>query len=478
MTPLDEVTSEGLDLYFPALLADARSNPDISAAVENALEALRGGALSWARMNQVMHLCSQAGMSEGFYSYYFLRVPSTHPYPVIRVLPGGEYRPPSDSVEIGSMKQFKWGVQRFIYDAMLYWGNFVQAYRDLRQSSEEEIAEYFGSKRINAERLTRRGKVVDPVPIPQDHRYLISEMACKTYDHVGAIENADHVRIALTAFRELKAGSGDQPISPGALRDRATTLADAQGQLALFELLREDPDRQLSSEEEVIALYSPQFEISKRVRDIALKNTRTYLSICSDLDVYVATSMRTREDFREMARISESLFQSERLKQYNIRYFDPTLSAANFHEDKGIIECLMVKTCKVLVYFAQHKESLGKISEYAMALSLGKPVIILCPSDAKGTENYRFYQERHPLTRLIEFETGIVTGAMITQSLDDVVELIGRIFSNSMEYDLNKKPGTSAYYLLRERLTQSTVRVVTEDRLLTETFWNNYHRIF
>lgn len=178
-----------------------------------------------------------------------------------------------------------------------------------------------------------------------------------------------------------------------------------------------------------------------------------------------------------MARACEIIFRDERLKKYNIRYFDPTLSAANYHEDKGIIECLMVKTAKVLIYFAQHKESLGKISEYAMALSLGKPVIILCPEDARGAEVFQFYRDKHPLCRLIEFETGIANGAIVTDQLSLVPVLLERIFSNSMEYDLALKPNTKAYYLLKERLTQSTVRVVTDDRFLTEAFWNNYHHI-
>jgi len=47
-----------------------------------------------------------------------------------------------------------------------------------------------------------------------------------------------------------------------------------------------------------------------------------------------------------------------------------------------------------------------------------------------------------------------------------------------MEYDLARKDGTVAYYLLRERLTETTVRVVTDNKLLTEAFWNNWHDIY
>lgn len=467
---------EAIGAYFPVIVNRTDGDAEILAAVQNGLDALGEGSLSWARLNQIMHLCSEAGMSEDFYRYYFLSVPQHHPYPVEKVFSDGDYEPPEGVEDIKSLKQLQWGLRRFMYDAMLYWGNIRQAYRDLRQKSGPEIERLFESKRINEARLVRRGKVVNPISIPRDHRYLISEMACKTYEKRDNLAECDHIKLALSAFRELRAQG--MPVTPDTLRVKTETIAKAAGQLDLFNLMFEDSSSQLTTEEEVVALYSGQQEAFRSARGSALRNTRTYLSICNDLDVYVATSMRSRDDFREMAKACEAIFRSEQLKRYNVRYFDPTLSAANYHEDKGIIECLMVKTAKVLLYFAQHKESLGKVSEYAIAVSLGKPAIVLCPEDARGAEIFEFYRDKHPLLRLVEFETGIVNGAIITKRILDVPLLLERIFSNRMEYDLQMKSGTDAYYLLKERLTQSTVRVITDDKLLTETFWNNYHQIY
>lgn len=465
-----------IEEYFPALLRRAKSDPHLLATLQNAVEAIEVGSLSWARLNQILHLCSEAGMSEGFYKYYFLTEPKFHPYPVRRVFPEGDYDLPEGLSEVKSLQQFQWGVRRFMYDAMLFWGNFRQAYRELRQLSADQIEQLFTSKRVNEGRLVRRGKVVEPTPIAHDDRHLISETACKTYEAQPRFEDAPHVRFAIDAFRALKQDTAK--VTSTALKQKTREYAEKAGQLGLFELLFLDSDRELSSEADVLALYSGQYSAFKRAREAALNNTRIYLSICSDLDVYVATSMRTRDEFREMARTCEQIFRDERLRNFNVRYFDPTLSAANYHEDKGIIECLMVKTAKALLYFAQNRESLGKVSEYAMALSLGKPVIILCPPDQRGSELVQFYRDRHPLLRLIEFETGIINGAMVTQNPDAVVRLLERIYSNRMEYDLARKPNTNGYFLLKERLTDSTIRVITDDRLLSETFWNNYHQIY
>jgi hypothetical protein len=82
------------------------------------------------------------------------------------------------------------------------------------------------------------------------------------------------------------------------------------------------------------------------------------------------------------------------------------LSAAAGHEDKGLIECLMVKCAKLLVYSEGERESYGKDAEAAMALRLGKPVIFYCDQEQRR----RFYRDVHPLSRLIEFETGIAVG--------------------------------------------------------------------
>ena len=190
----------------------------------------------------------------------------------------------------------------------------------------------------------------------------------------------------------------------------------------------------------------------------------------SDMDVYVATSMRSRTDFRSMADFCEGVFADSRLRDLKLRYFDPTMSAVISHEDKGLIECLMVKCARVLVYTAGDRESYGKDVEAAMALSLGKPVIFYCDSETRAS----FYREIHPHARLINFETGVAGGAIVTDNRNEVPELLSRIFRNKMCYELDKK--ADHYFILKDKLTGSTVRLQTDDTLLRETFWNYYNR--
>jgi hypothetical protein len=59
-------------------------------------------------------------------------------------------------------------------------------------------------------------------------------------------------------------------------------------------------------------------------------------------------------------------------------------------------------------------------------MSLAKPVIFYCNDPGRKT----FYRDAHPLTRLIDFESGVAVGAMITDSPEQVAELLARTFEN------------------------------------------------
>src|SRR5450755_2012449 len=70
----------------------------------------------------------------------------------------------------------------------------------------------------------------------------------------------------------------------------------------------------------------------------------------------------------------------------------------------------------------------------------------------------------HPLSRLIEFSSGIPVGAIVTDKLEDVVNIVDRVLTNDMEYKLEQgKPG---HFQLKEKTTNSIVRLQTADLLL------------
>jgi hypothetical protein len=422
--------------------------------------------LKKVQLNQLLVLGHEAPISDGFFNYYWNTAPALHTYSV-EGIPDYNKKFISQNLII-SLAHLKWGLYRLYIDSLLYFGNVRSGYRTLREMDINEIKMFFSQHRINTEFTKARGPSLPLENIPKDKRYLISEMACKSYGENPKTES-DLKNIILESFRTHKNRSSEK-IKIGDLlkNDDVTNKYDSRQKELEFSAT-EVLDEFVRSEEEIERKYKKIANDYYISRKAALINTRRYLSMVSDLDVYIATSMRNRQDFRDMATKTETIFSNKRLKELELRYFDPTLSAASGHEDKGLIECLMVKCAKVLVYCAGEKESYGKDAEAAMALSLGKPVIFMCDHKQRS----RFYKEIHPLSRLIHFDTGVAVGAIVTDSPEKVSELLYRIFENKMEYVLDHQK--NGCLRLKEKLTESIVRIQTNDILLSETFWNHYH---
>jgi hypothetical protein len=417
------------------------------------------------QLNQLLAFGHEAPVSEDFFRYYWLEVPAQHPYDVTRV---PDYSPTwPQSAAIMSLGHLKWGLYRIFTDGLLWFGNVRTAYRKLRSLNSDELRNFIRLNRFDTQLIKERGPALALQSIARDDRYLIAEMACKSYGDKGA--QGDLKLALIEAFRAHQ-GSGGGAVKIRNLLEGSFPGGQYTGRQQEFIFSADDVlEENVTTQAELEMKYDAVAAKFFAAREAALKNTRFYLSMVGDLDVYVATSMRSRKDFREMAIACEKIFSDKNLRDLQLRYFDPTLSAAAGHEDKGLIECLMVKCAKVLVYCAGERESYGKDAEAAMALSLGKPVIFYCDHQ----QRYRFYRDVHPLSRLIDFNTGVAVGAMVTDSLEEVSELLYLIFENKVEYVLDQsKPG---YLKLKEKLTDSVVRLQTSDQMLTETFWNYYH---
>lgn len=467
----EEEVKRVLRFYYPKSFQDGSGYQESEGGqlMLQHLTNISSNPLPLTHLNQFLHLTHQAGVSEGFFKYYFLTNPTQHPYPVEKV---SITVPALGGDKIKSLEQLDWGMRRFFIDALLYFGNVRTAYRTLRGKSYEKLVEYCSSKRYDTDALSQRSDVFPFHKIPVDDRYLIAEVACKAYssEKVG-----DPVLLESILVDRYRRHGG----KPGKLSqlfdDPPDSEADGQVQFMLKFAADEIADEPIQSIEDIqrhVGRIATRFD---RARKDALFNTKLYLSIVNELDVYVATSMRSRANFRDMARDCEFIFKKESLKKLRLRYFDPTMSAAEGHEDKGLIECLMVKCAKLLLYFAGEGDSFGKDAEVAMALSLGKPVVILCPTGSKGREREKLFREIHPLSRLIHIDTGIACGAIVTQDRDVAAEIVARVLNNAVEYDLEQKG--DGYFRLRERITKSVVRLQTNSEILREAFWNYYHDV-
>lgn len=460
--PPDRLAAEYEFFRFAATGIGAFAGPGMHPEVSERLARLNVDPLTKVQLNQLLVLSKAGSMSDGFFRYYWCTQPN-HPYNVTRVPFYSSEALNGSPPEVVSHDHLRWGLYRLYVDGLLYFGNVAAAYSALRSKTFEELTAFFGQKRFDTAAIAERGPALALQQIPKDDRYLISEMVCKTFGDVPD-DKEEARRLLLDDLRKHKG-------SPVTFRQLVEGVSQSSNRDQLLLSYDDVLDARVSNEAEFNRRFDEQLERFFSARQMATRNTELYLSMVNDLDVYVATSMRNRQNFRDMATTCEKIFTDARLKEFHLRYFDPTMSAARGHEDKGLIECLMVKCAKVVVYTEGEKESYGKDAEAAMALSLGKPVIFYCDRGVKT----RFYRDVHPLSRLIDFRSGVAVGAIVTDDVDQVSELLRRMFANEMEYEIRHHDSRPGYLKLHEKLTDSVVRLQTDDDLLTATFWKNYH---
>lgn len=169
--------SEGIGSWI------TEETPDV---IFDRLSTLDKTPLSLVQLNQLLGFGHEAPVSDGFFQYYWMTNPSDHPYPVEK-LPN--YRTgfinANDSV-ITSVDHLFWGMYRLFVDGLLYFGNVRTACRDLRSLCLTELRTFFEKKKIDTLEIKKRGPALEFKAIPVDDRYLISEMACKSYGDAQA----------------------------------------------------------------------------------------------------------------------------------------------------------------------------------------------------------------------------------------------------------------------------------------------------
>ncbi len=449
--------------------------------------------LNKVQLDQLFIFSGLTSITSGFFKYYWFRLLQKHPYNIEKLeghdedfskeyMVDDDKKLASNDLEIKNLKHLRWGLRRIYVDALLYFGNITLGFNELNEKNESDLCKFFEKQRLPTEIIKERGYSLEFNEIDEEDRYLISEMVCKSLDIKNCSENA--LRKKMCERYEEANNANVTKVRVGVLLDKQANLKKYKNvpdaKIALKEknidLTMDDEITTADIINEVITCIKDIDKIlvplQKRfdaARKLAIANTKLYLSLVNDLDIYVATSMRTKDDFLYMAKNCKQIFNDPSLKEFYLRYFDPTMSASDGHEDKGIIECLMVQCVKVLIYSSGDKDSYGKDVEAAMALSSGKPVIFYCPDEIR----HKLSKDIHPLTKIINFKTGVANGAMVAKNIPEVIELVKRLFHNDMQYKLEKKEG---YFRLKEILTDSTIRIQTSDLFMSKCFWNYFTR--
>lgn len=454
--------------------------------------------VTFEQLNELLLVLDQDRISRTFFDFFF--------------------DPPGKENELLSFSELRKGVIRFKGFAMVCFGNYRFAFRQLSKLTDTCTfnaklgVACQGCSEIEAKYDSRPEKVLDTSRIARDHTWFVGEIT-------------------------------------GTIVEKELKELDSYRQKSL----------EINKDEKVIVFAKHLTEMDAQfvaAQEIALQNTDVYLT-WDHLDVYVATSMRNKWEYEEVFDFTSALFNSPKLTQLKLRHFDPTQSKCNTSRDKGLLEGLMLKRASCTIYMAQETDTLGKDSELATTLAQGKPVIAYIPTvnpdsfaqivaerplryvklrllglqasgildqveglpklaqtflenlahhrakqpfelwtardttEFKQTKAYwcelclalaeaerkafdkraEVLQRYHPLAMQVDLTTGVANGVLVVRSIEKCAALLRAILTNAAEFDIREDEGCSA---LVERISGSVFRVVTDNVKLTNSFWNLY----
>ena len=82
-------------------------------------------------------------------------------------------------------------------------------------------------------------------------------------------------------------------------------------------------------------------------------------------------------------------------------------------------------------------------------------------------------REIHPLGIQVNLQSGVSNGVLVVRTLKDCATLIKKVVTRNLEFQVDKTPENS-HLVLTETISKCVFRVMTNDQMLTNAFWNHY----
>ncbi len=372
------VTGRDLELLDNILL-DERNNQKID-IISELLEKLRSADLKdekFELMDRILLILGIPPMSKPFFERVFINITFNNITEVIN----------------------KTNKIRYVY--ILEYGNFYYGYRKLRDIDPQPIISKYFSTEDEKEKLVEYYRLTRSIPafenIEVGKRYSLGYLASKENKDINGYRETlvkildkciergtlnpeglrkianDELNINYNTLEKLIMNSAIEQ-STDLLWWGTGTLFDDTSRInrkrySSFQMLMQDAKNACEK-------LDPNH--IENIREMGRKNTYAYLST-NEIDIYFATSMRRGLDFVSNSKFLEEVICKLKDEKLNLVYFDPTQSYLDDRIQKGLIESIMIKRCKLIVYNAQEHETFGKDAEAGIGLAHQKPVIIFVP---------------------------------------------------------------------------------------------------
>ena len=406
---------------------------------------------------------------------------------------------------VESIDEFESAVHHFIIDALWHFGDLERAYVHLSQV--QDVEGFIKRHQFDIEELKDRlpWRLVEFIA-PEERGYLGYVSGQRPKQEQELLSFAEEVIKEIEDNRSKYDSVSKDEVTDQVLNKLSLKHPEIRNKIDEFNKLRSVPldlfsSANLEATKEVLSNYKQKItqtiQTVEELKEIGKRNQEHYLRNIESIDVYVATSMRNDEEYSEMYNFVTETFRNDYLKELNLKYFDPTLCYCDSRIDKGIIECLLVRSTKVTIYCAQEGDTFGKDSELAATLAQGKPVIVYVPT-AKDTDadivkitdlsersrrlaektqkldrRASTFKDYHPLGLQVGLYDGVARGVIVVRDPEQCAKILYRVLTNSLEVNIKFEHHG---IVLREKDTDSVVRVMTGWGTLASAFWNQFRK--
>jgi len=422
-----------------ALLCDPWLLDEIVGTVLNGSNKIK---LQFETFNRLMVNCRRPVASRHFYSHFFS--------------------------DVSTIDKFETAIEKYRVVAMFLYGNFKFSYRKLATCSEPYFVKLMSQvEPKKSEEFERRPLFHEIAPIAKPDLHLLGYISGnQVRDLLGAEVFLDQVLKNFRTRKTLLKNIGEARLHR--IYDTVTkyipTFSTTEGFAS-----KKSIDEALSK---LRSELGPMLERQELAKETGRKNTQRYLSL-PYLDVYVATSMREEKDFVDQQKFIYEVFSSKLIKALNLRYFDPTLSYVDDRVTKGLVECLMLQRAAVTIFNAGDSDTMGKDSELAATLAQGKPVIVYVPTGTpKLDSRAEQFRVSHPLGLQIDHRTGVAHGIIVVRSAPQCAKVLKSVLLGESVSTIRHEGGI---YHLEDQETESVIRVVSDNSLVTHAFWTFFN---
>ncbi|MHB8327842.1 MAG: hypothetical protein ACYDB5_10495 [bacterium] len=474
--------------------------------LENSINNAKINGLNYRQFNGLLLLLRQDRVTEDFFKFLFKK-------------------------DIASLNELKQGIIRFRGFAMLYFGNLKFAFKQLIQMDETELkdrlkphwGEFYGPVNTANASKSRSCKILEIDNIDKDKTWYLGEVTGskiqKEIRTLNGMEENENVSIfnknEIEEFKtQLRQMDKDaKEVENKALKNTdiyltwdymdiyiATSMRNKWEFEETYDFLKEVfcGDNSLNSLN--LHYFDPTQSKCRNPRDkgliegLMLKRVSCTLYLAQESDTMgkdselAATLAQGKPVIAYIPKHDINEY-SIKIKEYPLDFFKKRLLLLNAEgvlSDKDFINELPEEL--KLTYLEIIKEFLNSIDQYRQE----QPFSLWLERENKFKEENReklesvckiltiaecYNFERrvdlltkyHPLSMQVDLKAGVANGVLVVRDSKQCAELLGKILANNMEFTIKHEDG---FYFLQENISGSPFRVITDNEILANSFWN------